>query len=455
MQRTELNSQDKFDIWGVSLDPSSGVLAGSPAKINQYSSGEQLHPQIVSQGGEVVYVWESVGQDLGGHGIVGRSYPNGEEFVINSQRNLDQYDPAIAADNQGRVVVAWANTIDAANSIISAQHFQIGGGAAVQVADSGSGLNMESVPSSPAAPSLVPPAEPAAAPVVIAAGNSGGTTVPDVPTVAAPTFPQPPTVSAAARAVAAQANIRSGTTTPGRSAAAPNQPAAASFGINRFPTRSSLRSGLTTPGQAASSALQQMARVRQNLGGSASAGLGQRLRSGVRGGSPSYGGASLSRATLMNPALRSVAQNGIRSGVTTRPPAFAARNSGGIGAARNNMRIGGVQSLVGGLANRSGTSGMMTRSGTAQNRFDMLRQQAQAAGSAANAMGSRQVPAGLQTSGNNMAITWQGRAGARYQVQGSNDRASWQNHGGVKSGTGASSATVDRNYRYYRVIESK
>ena len=100
MQRTEINSQDKFDIWGVTLDPASGVPAGNPAKINQYSSGEQLHPQIVSQGGEVVYVWESVGQDLGGHGIVGRSYPNGEEFVINSQRNLDQYDPAIAADNQ-------------------------------------------------------------------------------------------------------------------------------------------------------------------------------------------------------------------------------------------------------------------------------------------------------------------------------------------------------------------
>ena len=67
-----------------------------------------------------MYVWESVGQDLGGHGIVGRSYPNGEGFVINSQRNLDQYDPAIAADNQGRVIVTWANTGGATSSGLSA-----------------------------------------------------------------------------------------------------------------------------------------------------------------------------------------------------------------------------------------------------------------------------------------------------------------------------------------------
>ncbi|MEC9084765.1 MAG: hypothetical protein VYE45_13515, partial [Pseudomonadota bacterium] len=150
MQRTEINSQDKFDIWGVTLDPASGVPAGNPAKINQYSSGEQLHPQIVSQGGEVVYVWESVVQDLGGHGIVGRSYPNGEEFVINSQRNLDQYDPAIAADNQGRVIVAWANTISATSSILSAQHFRIGAGIISPTVASTTPA-LQTVPSTPAA----------------------------------------------------------------------------------------------------------------------------------------------------------------------------------------------------------------------------------------------------------------------------------------------------------------
>ena len=439
MQRTEINSQDKFDIWGVTLDPASGVPAGNPAKINQYSSGEQLHPQIVSQGGEVVYVWESVGQDLGGHGIVGRSYPNGEEFVINSQRNLDQYDPAIAADNQGRVIVAWANTISATSSILSAQHFRIGAGNVSPVVASTTPA-LQTVPSTPAAPNIVPPSQtPAPTAVVASSSGSNHSTPASTPTVTAPTFPQPPTASAATRAVAAQASIRSGTTTPGM-AAAPSQPAAATFGINRFPTRSSLRSGLTTPGQAASSALQQMAAQRQQLRSGSSSAFGNRIRSGSYGSGQSP--ASLSRAAMMNPALRSTAANTfqrptVRSGAYPGTSTFAARNSNGVGAVRS-------------LAGRPGTTAGIS-SGTAQNRFELMRQQAQNASS--QLAQTRQVPASLQLQGSQMNLQWQGRSGTRYQVQGSNDRVSWQNHGSIRSGTETSSAAVDRSYRYYRVVE--
>ena len=55
-----------------------------------------------------------------------------------------------------------------------------------------------------------------------------------------------PTASAATRAVAAQASIRSGTTTLAWPLL-PVSPLWPTFGINRFPTRSSPRSGLTTP----------------------------------------------------------------------------------------------------------------------------------------------------------------------------------------------------------------
>ena len=439
MQRTEINSQDKFDIWGVTLDSASGVPAGNPAKINQYSSGEQLHPQIVSQGGEVVYVWESVGQDLGGHGIVGRSYPNGEEFVINSQRNLDQYDPAIAADNQGRVIVAWANTISATSSILSAQHFRIGTGSISPTVASITPA-LQTVPSTPAAPNIVPPSQTPAPTAVVASSSGSNHSTPAItPTVTAPAFPQPPTASAATRAVAAQASIRSGTTTPGM-VAAPSQPAAATFGINRFPTRSSLRSGLTTPGQAASSALQQMAAQRQQLRSGSSSAFGNRIRSGSYGSGQSP--ASLSRAAMMNPALRSTASNTfqrptVRSGAYSGTSTFAARNSSGVGAVRS-------------LAGQSGTAAGI-RSGTAQNRFELMRQQAQNASS--QLAQTRQVPASLQLQGSQMNLQWQGRSGTRYQVQGSNDRVSWQNHGSIRSGTETSSAAVDRSYRYYRVVE--
>lgn len=435
MQRTEINSQDKFDIWGVSLDAASGVPAGNPVQINQFSSGEQLNPQIVSQGGEVVYVWESVGQDLGGHGIVGRSYPNGEEFVINSQRNLDQYDPAIAADDQGKVIVAWANTISATSSILSAQHFRIGaGGLTPTVASAAPPL--QAVPSTPAAPNVVPPAQTPAPTAVVASNNV--TPTPVTPAVAAPAFPQPPSASAASRAVAAQASLRSGNTTPGMAAAAPTaaQPSASGFSMNRFQSRASLRSGLTTPGQAASNALQQMAAARQQLrGSSGSAALSGRIRSGSYGSHP----ASLSRAAMMNPALRTASANtfqrpGIRSGSYGASPAFARRNSTGIGSVRS---MAGPSSAI--------------RSGSAQNRFELMRQQAQ---NAANQLTqNRQVSASLQLQGSQMNLQWQGRSGTRYQVQGSNDRVSWQNHGGIRSGTGANTAAVDRSYRYYRVVE--
>tara|TARA_X000001036_G_scaffold394443_1_gene394747 strand:- start:141 stop:824 length:684 start_codon:yes stop_codon:yes gene_type:complete len=223
---------------------------------------------------------------------------------------------------------------------------------------------------------------------------------------------------------------------------APSQPAAASFGIHRFPTRSSLRSGLTTPGQAASSALQQMATQRQQLRNGSSSTFGNRIRSGSYGSGQSP--ASLSRAAMMNPTLRSTAANTfqrptVRSGAYPGTSTFAARNSNGVGAVRS-------------LASRSGTTEGI-RSGTAQNRFELIRQQAQNASSQLTQ--PRQVPASLQLQGARMNLQWQGRSGSRYQVQGSNDRVNWQNHGGIRSGTKSGSTAVDRSYRYYRVIESK
>ena len=145
---------------------------------------------------------------------------------------------------------------------------------------------------------------------------------------------------------------------------------------------------------------------------------------------------------MMNPALRSTAANTfqrptVRSGAYPGTSTFAARNSSGVGAVRS-------------LTSRPGTPSSI-RSGTAQNRFELMRQQAQNASSQLTQ--TRQVPASLQLQGAQMNLQWQGRSGTRYQVQGSNDRVSWQNHGGIRSGTETSSAAVDRSYRYYRVVE--
>ena len=183
-----------------------------------------------------------------------------------------------------------------------------------------------------------------------------------------------------------------------------------------------------------------MAAQRQQLRSGSSSAFGNRIRSGSYGSGQST--ASLSRAAMMNPALRSTAANTfqrptVRSGAYPGTSTLAARNSSGVGAVRS-------------LTSRPGTPSSI-RSGTAQNRFELMRQQAQNASSQLTQ--TRQVPASLQLQGAQMNLQWQGRSGTRYQVQGSNDRVSWQNHGGIRSGTETSSAAVDRSYRYYRVVE--
>ena len=140
---------------------------------------------------------------------------------------------------------------------------------------------------------------------------------------------------------------------------------------------------------------------------------------------------------------------GLQGGRSAGTPGFSARNSAGIGAARG---LSASLSSRTGDRSRGGTtgaSGLMERGMSAQSRFTQMRQNAQKAGIS----GQREVPAGLQNNGNQFSINWQARGGVRYQVQGSNDRVNWSNHGGIRSGNGSSQATVDRSYRYYRVVE--
>ena len=456
MQRTEINSQDKFDIWGVSLSATTGMPGGAARKINDFSGGQQMSPQIVSRGNEVVYVWESVGQDLGGHGIVGKAYPGGDEFVINSQRNLDQYDPAVAVDPQGRVIVAWANTIRADYSVISAQHFAVGDGPVPSAPSVASGQAqpsavLQALPSSPSAPSLVTPDEIAEAPRMVSQISSAP--APSEPAASAPSFPQP--ASAASRAVAAN-TFRRSDLPPGAQRSAPATQSGGGFGqrsapanifsMNRFPSRSSMAS----PGQAASSALEQMANLRGQTAGRGMSNARSGFSTRMSGAGSRGSGASLTRAGMMNPGLAQAAAGGSRfgqrSGNSGRSSAFASRNSAGVGPVRG----------LSAMASRNGSQAA-TRAGgaSAQSRFTQMRESAQRAGR--DASGSqRQIPAGLQVSGQDLSINWNARTGSRYQVQGSNDQVSWNNHGGVRNGrTGQNSAAVDRSFRFYRVVESK
>ena len=196
-------------------------------------------------------------------------------------------------------------------------------------------------------------------------------------------------------------------------------------------------------------------RGRPAAGASASrGGYSSRLRTGNYGSQ--QGGGTLSRATMMStlragsqqPSSAMTMRPGIRGGSRDLPSAFAGRNSAGIGS---------VRGLGSRLQSRSGTPNTGLRAGgsTAQSRFEQMRQQAQQAGLRANQAGQREVAAGLGNAGGNLSINWQARTGARYQVQGSNDRVAWQNKGSIQTGgAGQRSASIDRSFRYYRVVET-
>jgi hypothetical protein len=99
-------------IFGQRYDV-TGTPHGSEFRVNTYTTGEQLLPAIVMHPqGDVAVVWTSSTQDGSGYGIFGRRYdaaggPLGGEFQVNTHTTNTQYRPTIATDPAGNLVVVW------------------------------------------------------------------------------------------------------------------------------------------------------------------------------------------------------------------------------------------------------------------------------------------------------------------------------------------------------------
>jgi hypothetical protein len=92
----------------------TGVAAGPVARLNQYLFGDQYAPKLASLGSDFLAVWTSLGQDGSREGVFGRFLrsdvtPVGNEFLINTTTVGPQLHPVVAADGQGRFLVAWAS----------------------------------------------------------------------------------------------------------------------------------------------------------------------------------------------------------------------------------------------------------------------------------------------------------------------------------------------------------
>jgi hypothetical protein len=113
------------DIMGQRFD-ASGAPVGSSFRVNSTTAGFQSAPRVtVRTGGEAVVVWMSDDRsDLGtmGDGIFGQAVtrngrPVGREFHADTAPGAYVFNPAVAADKQGNIMVAWEACCDAGNDL--------------------------------------------------------------------------------------------------------------------------------------------------------------------------------------------------------------------------------------------------------------------------------------------------------------------------------------------------
>jgi cysteine-rich repeat protein len=83
--------------------------------VNVYTTGDQAEPDTaMNDGGRVVVVWQSDGQDGSGQGVYARLWDATgtvarDEFRVNTYTTGAQYDPSVAMDSSGRFVVVWTS----------------------------------------------------------------------------------------------------------------------------------------------------------------------------------------------------------------------------------------------------------------------------------------------------------------------------------------------------------
>ena len=113
------------EVYGQ-LYANDGSALGGEFRINSFTTGFQSRPAVVMDAdGDFVVVWESF--NYGDLEVYAKRYssggtPLGGEILVPSSSGL-HYDPSISMDGQGNFVVAWAQTDNYGDNVISGRVF--------------------------------------------------------------------------------------------------------------------------------------------------------------------------------------------------------------------------------------------------------------------------------------------------------------------------------------------
>ncbi|MDL2336987.1 MAG: hypothetical protein QFE16_04010, partial [Pseudomonadota bacterium] len=90
-----------------------GSVNGASFKVNSYTAGAQYEPDLAAlNDGGFIAVWRSDGQDGSGAGVFAQRYDSsgatvGGEFRVNTTSSGNQYQPSVSALSHGGFVVTW------------------------------------------------------------------------------------------------------------------------------------------------------------------------------------------------------------------------------------------------------------------------------------------------------------------------------------------------------------
>ncbi len=117
-----------FAIVARRFDANGSPLSGDIV-VNQYTSGNQMHPDVAMRSsGEFVVVWESPGQDGDMEGIFARRFdaagsPVSSEIPVNAWTTGRQQAPSVALIGSGEFAVVWQSQQDGDGNSIRGRAF--------------------------------------------------------------------------------------------------------------------------------------------------------------------------------------------------------------------------------------------------------------------------------------------------------------------------------------------